>query len=376
MSWQLEGLDDGSFAHRLVRQGTSWLTDLANCPQDPKHHAEGDVLTHVLMVCESLRQLPEYQACSPTEKQILAWAALLHDIAKPQCVQHWPDGGISAPGHALKGSLWGRRLLWERECPFPIREEIVGIVRHHMTTFWALERDDPVRLARQISLRCRCRLLAIFSEADARGRVCQDLQSLLDRLALFRVLCQEAECWDGPASFVNSTTRYRYFEGKWHDTQTPVYEDFRCQVTLMSGLPAAGKDTWLEENCPGLPVISLDRIREQLGVAHTGPQGQVVEVARERAREFLRAGQDFVWNATNIGQRTRQTCLNLFLEYGARVRLVYLERPRSEMLRANERRTNPVPATSYEKMVQKWEVPEPTEAHQVDLVTGNATLSE
>lgn len=371
MSWQLPGIEDGSFGRQMLEQGHPWLTELADCPQDPKHHAEGDVLTHVMMVCDALHQIPEFQACDPIEQQILAWAALLHDIAKPQCNQHWPDGGISSPGHALKGSLWGRRLLWELDCPAEIREEVAGIVRHHMTTFWALDREDPVRLARLISLRCRPRLLALFSEADARGRVCQDLQNLLDRVNLFRELCQEAECWDGPASFVNPTTRYAYFEGKWHDPQSAVYEEFRCQVTLLCGLPAAGKDTWLREHGPGDPVISLDSLRQQMGIRPDDSQGKVIEAARERAREYLRAGQDFVWNATNVGQRVRQTCLNLFLEYGAKVRLVYLERPRPVMLAANQKRENPVPLSSYQKMVQKWEVPEPTEAHQVDYFFGD-----
>ena len=37
----------------LIQQ-YDWLRDLADCPQDPIFHAEGDVLTHTRMVTESL----------------------------------------------------------------------------------------------------------------------------------------------------------------------------------------------------------------------------------------------------------------------------------------------------------------------------------
>lgn len=36
------------------------------------------------------------------------------------------------------------------------------------------------------------------------------------------------------------------------------HEDYRCTVTLMSGLPGSGKDTWLIQNRPELPVVALD----------------------------------------------------------------------------------------------------------------------
>lgn len=368
MTWRLPGVDDGSFAQQMLKRGCPWLEELSQCPQDPVHHAEGDVLTHVLWVCRELHALESFQACAPEEQQILAWAALLHDVAKPRCTIT-EEGRIRSPGHALKGSLQARRLLWELECPFLIREEIVGLVRYHMTCFWALERDDPERLARRISLSCRCSLLAILAEADARGRQCEDGQDLLDRIALFAELCKEAGCWEVPAQFASSVGRFRYFEGKWHDPDSAPFEDFKCQVTLMSGLPAAGKDTWLREHCPALPVISLDEIRQHLGISHTAHQGRVLEYARERAREFLREGVDFAWNATNISQRYRQTSLALFFDYGAKVRIVYLERPRQVMLSANEQRNSPVPAAAYAKMVKKWEVPNPTEAHMLEWVT-------
>ena len=47
--------------------------------------------------------------------------------------------------------------------------------------------------------------------------------------------------------------------------------------------------------------------------------------ARELAREHLRNGRNFVWNATNLSRNVRGECMRLFHGYDARVRLVYVE---------------------------------------------------
>src|SRR3712207_3871066 len=63
------------------------LRDAAGCPQDPVHHAEGDVLTHTRMVVEALAALPAWRALPREEREIVFTAALLHDIAKPACTR-------------------------------------------------------------------------------------------------------------------------------------------------------------------------------------------------------------------------------------------------------------------------------------------------
>lgn len=43
----------------------SCLASLRGCPQDPIHHAEGDVATHVSLVCQCLVQLEAFQELEP-----------------------------------------------------------------------------------------------------------------------------------------------------------------------------------------------------------------------------------------------------------------------------------------------------------------------
>ncbi|HND34893.1 MAG TPA: AAA family ATPase, partial [Myxococcota bacterium] len=144
-----------------------------------------------------------------------------------------------------------------------------------------------------------------------------------------------------------------------------VFHQPRCRVTVMSGLPAAGKDHWIARHGKNLPVISLDGLREELEVSPSGDQGEVIQAAREQARGHLRAGRDFIWNATNLSQSLRQRTLDLCFDYSADVRLVYVEAPLAEIQRRNQARSRPVPAGVVERMLRRWEPPDQEEAHQL-----------
>jgi predicted kinase len=255
--------------------------------------------------------------------------------------------------------------------PFDVREQVAALVRYHQVPFHFLERPDPQRLVFQVSQTARCDHLAIVAEADARGRVCQDgheVGRMLEHVALFVEYCREQRCLDQPRAFPSDHSRFLYFLGEGRDPDYPAPERCRCDVVLMSGLPGAGKDHWIRTNLPDLPVVALDPIREQLGVKPTDAQGPVLERARAQARARLRRGESFVWNATNLSRRVRQECIELFAGYGARIRIVYVEVPEARLYRQNRQRAAPVPERVLERLLDRWEVPDRTEAHQVDWI--------
>jgi predicted kinase len=74
----------------------------------------------------------------------------------------------------------------------------------------------------------------------------------------------------------------------------------------------------------------------------------------------------FVWNATNLSRQLRRSCVNLFAGYGARVRIVYLEVPAEVLFAQNRQRSAVVPEKVMERLLDRWEIPDRTEAHQVD----------
>ena len=133
----------------------------------------------------------------------------------------------------------------------------------------------------------------------------------------------------------------------------------------MSGLPGAGKDTWLAQRFPNVPIVSLDAVRAELEVEATDNQGEVIQHAREQCREHLRAERDFAFNATNITRLTRQRWIDLFADYSARVKIVYLEPPLAALFEQNKRRPNAVPEGVIARLIQKLEPPSVTEAHEL-----------
>ncbi|HEY7022320.1 MAG TPA: AAA family ATPase, partial [Ktedonobacterales bacterium] len=147
-----------------------------------------------------------------------------------------------------------------------------------------------------------------------------------------------------------------------------AYDDTVCEVTLMSGLPGAGKDTWIGRHVPDLPVISLDAIRRELKVTPADDQGAVAALAKSRARELLRRQQSFIWNATNITRALRTALIDLYAAYHARIRIVYVDAPWKVILRRNQERESSVPEPVIARMLRKLEVPDLTEAHTVEWV--------
>lgn len=360
----------------LIEEEFPQLRRMEGCPQDATHHAEGDVLVHTRMVVEALTSLPAWRALPESEREIVFTAALLHDVAKPDCTR-LEDGRITSRGHSKRGAVTARTLLWGVDAPFEAREQVAALIRFHQIPFFLIDKPDGRRTLYEVSQSARCDLLALVAEADARGRVCADAQRLLDNVALFTQYAEEHGCLRGPRRFPNDHSRFLYFRKEGRDPDYPAYDDTACEVVMMSGLPGAGKDFWVAGNVPDLPVVSLDALRREMKVAPTANQGPVVSRAREAARAHLRKRQPFVWNATNVSRQMREISVNLFAAYNARVRLVYVEAPEARLYAQNRERADAVPAEVIRKLTARWEVPDLTEAHRVDWVTdtpGSASL--
>jgi len=341
------------------------LVALDSCPQDPHHHAEGDAGTHTRMVVEALVNEAGWRDLDSGGRSLLFWAAVLHDVGKPATTLHEPDGRITSRGHSRVGAGIARQLLRQAGAPFAWREALCGLIVCHQLPFWLIERPLPERLAIKTSWQCRARDLCLHAKADALGRICADQGEILENVDLARTIFEDVGCLDRPFAFANDESRVAFFEREDRDPNYPAHEEFRCRVTVMAGLPGSGKDTWIARNLPDLPVVSLDAIRDELGVAPTGNQGTVIQAARERAREYLRAGRDFVWNGTNISQLVRSKALTLLRDYGARIRIVYIEVPPERLFRQNRNRAAAVPDDVIVDLSRKLEPPSPLEAHEV-----------
>jgi predicted kinase len=339
-------------------------------PQNPLYHGEGDTWVHTMLVVEALLADPAYQALTREEQEIVFFAALLHDIAKYSTTVIDPiTGAISQPGHSRKGAIDARIALWDAGAPFATREAICRLIHTHQIPFFAMQGTrmgkTPEFIVRELSWQLSIPLLAMLAEADMRGRICVDQQKVLDNIELFRELAREEGCYGKSRSFVDAHTRVSYFRGADVHPDYPLFQEPGSRVTVMCGLPASGKNTWVAEHRRDLPVVSFDDARAELGLRHGENDGRAVHFAIDKAKELLRKRQAFVWNATHLSQQMRDKTLDLLYAYNAEVELVYLEQPRRELLRRNSRRDTTLTNKALEAMLRKWEIPFPTEAHAV-----------
>lgn len=354
----------------------SLLRDMSKIQQNPEHHAEGDVYCHTKCVCEELIKIPDYRESSEEDKVVLFLSALLHDIGKIKCTKI-EDGKIVAPGHASKSALMAREILWrdfglcgskEKQ---QLRESICFLIKYHSFPPLVVKYENPeYRMLRMASVgnlakSFTLRKLCVLSKADILGRECGDKQDYLERADYCEMLAEEFQCADKPFDFKDEFSRRAYFSKKTKWREQKMFNDTWGKVILLSGLPGTGKDTWISENYPDLPMVSLDEIRKQLNFHPTHNQGRVIATAEETAKEYLRKKQPFVWNATNITEQTRSKLISLFEQYGAGVEIVFLETEWEEQLRRNSGRKDVVPREKIENMLSKLEIPQPFESEKV-----------
>ena len=362
--WTLTNNKDWEHLRNLF----DWVRDMDDVPQDPVHHAEGNVAIHTCMVLEVLQQLEGYSNLPAQQQEILWAAALLHDVEKRSTTVHEADGSITSKGHSKKGAMTSRSILYTQQpAPFSIREQIVQLVRFHGQPIWAIERRDPARTVIETSLMVDTKMLSLLARADALGRICNDQADLLYRIDLFEALCQEHDCWGTPKAFQTPNARFQYFHKHGSSPDFVPFDAFGASVVMLCGLPGAGKDTYVQQHYPDWPVINLDQIRRENKIAPTDKSGNgtVIQLAKEQAKVYLRKKRHFVWNATNITRQMRVQLVDLFITYKAYVKMVYVEVPYCKLHMQNKSREAAVPYRAVDKLVAKLEVPALWEAHEV-----------
>lgn len=356
-----------------------FLPEMKQVMQNPEFHGEGTVYTHTKMVCQALLESREFSFFSLREQAELFLAALLHDIGKIRTTV-LDNGTWVSPRHSSVGSGMARTFLWQScgLCGFReairLRETICGLIRYHMLPVHMMEQEDSLLRIRQIAALGETaedftwKKLCVLADADMQGRIARDIEERREQVELCRILAEEAGCLNGSFPYSGPFTKHAYLKGRGVQPDQFLYDDTWGEIVLMSGLPGTGKDTWIARHLPELPVISLDTIRKELGILPTDNQGRVIKEGRERAKALLRKKQPFVWNATNLSREIRQIQIQLFEQYGAAVRIVYLETDEKTRRERNKAREAAVPEEAVERMLRKIEPPSPEEAMFVEWI--------
>lgn len=353
-----------------------FVQPLKNTPQSPIYHAEGDVWTHTVMVCESLVSSALFLRFPERRRQELFLAALFHDIGKAETTR-LEDGEWRAPNHAQVGERLVREMLWKDYgmCGSPdlqnFRETVCLLIRYHMTPPYILEKSDPDRsliriaAAGELAPDFTVDLLTALSAADSSGRILSTDDGHAEAHELCARLAEELRCLDAPLRFSSPFTEFAYLSGRNVAPDTALYNDSVCRAVMLCGLPGTGKDTYCRAHYPDFEMISLDDIRAEFGISPVGAQAEVAGAAKRRIQALLRQKRNVVFNATNLTPDLRSKTIRLFLSYKAFVSIVYLETDWQENLRRNAGRDGSVPRSVIEKMLSKLTPPRRHEAHEV-----------
>lgn len=125
--------------HRFAPVVTAAIPELSQSigfDQRSPHHAY-DVFTHTALVTQSV-----------PGTEVLRWAALLHDVAKPACFTLDETGQGHFKEHAPRGAEMAEEILSRLHAPAPVRREVSWLIRHHMTPLTAEEKQLRRALSR------------------------------------------------------------------------------------------------------------------------------------------------------------------------------------------------------------------------------------
>jgi poly(A) polymerase len=122
-------------ASRLLTVLLPEVEAMKGVEQSPDFHPEGDVYAHTLLtlgyLTASSDQTPHISRLTPHASETLAYGCLLHDVAKPVCVQR-EGGRITFYGHTEKGGEMAVEILRRLKRGRAVWERVSYLVRNHL----------------------------------------------------------------------------------------------------------------------------------------------------------------------------------------------------------------------------------------------------
>jgi len=140
------------------------LRNLVDTPQSPKHHPEGSVWKHTMLVIDNGAKKKEF-----SENPIaFMWAALLHDLGKAPTTK-FRKGKITSYDHDKVGSELSKRFLCALTNDEELIKQVTALVRWHMQTLFVMK-DLPFSNVEEMKSDISIKEIALLSLCDRLGR--------------------------------------------------------------------------------------------------------------------------------------------------------------------------------------------------------------
>jgi len=146
------------------------LAALKGCMQDPRWHPEGDVWIHTKLVVDQAVKIAE--RCHPGDetREYLIFAALCHDLGKPDTTFTHESKRIRSTGHSEAGEEPALAFLDAIGAPKRMSQYVIPLIREHLVH---LHGQPTPRAVRRLSTRLEPASIELWEslvEADASGR--------------------------------------------------------------------------------------------------------------------------------------------------------------------------------------------------------------
>jgi putative nucleotidyltransferase with HDIG domain len=166
----------------------SMLSRLKEVPQSPKHHPEGNVWNHTMLVVNEAAQKKKKSA----DPAAFMWAALLHDIGKAETTKD-DSGRITAYNHDRIGAMRAGEFLTEfLDGEKALIDRVTALVRWHMQILFVVK---SMKFADIKTMREHLdpEEVALLGYCDRMGRLNADRKAENENLKLFITKCRKWE---------------------------------------------------------------------------------------------------------------------------------------------------------------------------------------
>lgn len=163
----------------------SMLREQQKTEQSPIHHPEGNVWMHTLLVVDEAAKRKNYS----TDPRVFMWAALLHDIGKPQTTKV-RKGRITAYDHDRKGAGLAHAFLSVFTNDMDFIDRVVWLVRYHMHILYVVK-SLPFADMEGLRANTDVRDVALLGYCDRLGRTGADAAAERKAVTVFLQGCYE-----------------------------------------------------------------------------------------------------------------------------------------------------------------------------------------
>ena len=339
---------------------------MAETPQDPVFHAEGDVWKHTRMVSEiAFRGVLARGDRDNLRGRSAILGAVLHDCAKPQTMTREFDEvlgreRIRNPGHASRGATLAWRLLTDAHVDLDTRYRVMTVIGWHHRPAHLMDSDPQEAMIRVLQLTASgtpWRELLDLCRADNLGRVCPDPEEAAAAFDLAEeIVTATGDALgldllnDAPDLGAEFRARIGRKTPELHLGEEPPYNG---RLLIMSGIPGSGKSTWARGRASetGATVVSADEIRATMRGWERTPfwEGRVSQEFDLQIRSALAAGGEVIADATFLTSDIRNKFITLGHDYGLRVSVGFMDVPVSVAVQRNRDRKDPVPLKAMDR---------------------------